>query len=207
MGTAAPLINTSIAKLRSLPWIALSMTPNRALEAALALSRAPNMVRLFRRQPLPPGITLLLQIVAGDAEALSDAHRQTRLDRTELIELVELYIMQVMLFRGASSWRVLGIDDGADRDQARRHMSYLMGWLHPDKSGRAWRGPFARRVLQAWRRIDREAEVQRPQQSFRKDKKNEKALFLLPWITLPPEQAPWYHFVNWRRRLRFWRSI
>ena len=32
------------------------MTPNRALEAALALSRARNMVRLFRRQPLPPGI-------------------------------------------------------------------------------------------------------------------------------------------------------
>ena len=73
MATRAAPKNTSIAKIRSLPWTARSMTPNHALEAALALSRAPNMVRLLRRQPLPTGITLLLQMLAGDAQALNEA--------------------------------------------------------------------------------------------------------------------------------------
>jgi hypothetical protein len=183
------------------------MRPNQALEAALALSLAPNMVRVLRRQPLPTGITLLLQILARETQALSEAKSRTRLDENELIAVVELYILRVMLFRGATPRRILGVEDGAERGQIRRHMGYLMGWLHPDKSGNTWRAPFARRVLEAWQRIDMEAEVHRPQQPLGEGRQNKKALFLLPWITLPPEQAPRYRFLDWRRRLRFWRSV
>lgn len=183
------------------------MNPNQALEAALALSRAPNMVRLLRRQPLPTGITLLLQMLAGDAQALNEATRVTRLNENEVIAVVELYILRVMLFRGASPRRILGIEDGAERGQIRRHMGYLMGWLHPDKSGNTWRVAFSRRVLEAWRQVDMGIEAYQPQPPFRQRRQNRKTLFVLPWIALPPEQGLWHRILDWRRRLRPWRSI
>ena len=130
------------------------MRPNLALEAALGLSRAPNMVRQLRRQPLPSGITLLLQMLSGDAHALNEATSLSGLDENEVTAVVELYVLRVMLFRGASPHRVLGVEDGAERGQIRRHMGYLMGWLHPDKSGNTWRVAFSRRVMEAWRQMD-----------------------------------------------------
>jgi hypothetical protein len=183
------------------------MRPNQALEAAFALSRAPSMVRVLRRQPLPTGITLLLQILARETEALSEAKRQTRLDENELVAVVELYILRVMLFRGASARRILGVEDGPERGHIRRHMGYLMGWLHPDKSGNTWRAPFARRVLEAWRQVDMGTETCEPRPPFSQRRQTRKALFVLPWISLPPEQRLWYRILDWRRRLRPWRSL
>jgi hypothetical protein len=179
-----------------------------ALEAAVALSRAPNMVRLLRRQPLPTGITFLLQMLAGDARALNEATRQTGLDESEITAVVELYVLRVMLFQGASPRRILGVEDaGAERGQMRRHMGYLMGWLHPDKSGNTWRVAFSRRVLEAWRQVDTGAEAYQPRPPFSKRGQRQKPLFVLPWIPLPPEQRLWYRILDWKRRLRPWRSV
>ena len=183
------------------------MSPNLALEAALALSRAPNLVRLLRRQPLPAGMTLLLQMLSGDAQALSEAKRLTGLDENEVIAVVELYVLRVMLFRGASPRRILGVEDGAERSQIRRHMGYLMGWLHPDKSGNTWRVAFSRRVLEAWRQIEMGTEAYQPRPPFSQRRQSRKPLFVLPWISLPPEQRLWYRILDWRRRLRPWRSV
>jgi hypothetical protein len=184
------------------------MSPNLALEAALALSRAPGMVRLLRRQPLPTGITLLLQMLAGDAYALDEATRMTGLDENEVTAVVELYVLRVMLFRGASPRRVLGVENGAERGQIRRHMGYLMGWLHPDKSGNTWRVAFLRRVVEAWRQADIRAEAYEPlPPSFSQRGQNRKPLFVLPWISQPPEQRLWYRILDWKRRMRPWRSV
>jgi hypothetical protein len=181
------------------------MSPNLALEAALAVSRAPSLVRLLRRQPLPTGITLLLQILDGDADALNEATRLTGLDENELIAVVELYILRVMLFRGASSRRILGVED-AERGQIRRHMGYLMGWLHPDKRGNTWRVAFSRRVLEAWRQVNMGNEAYQPRPRFDQRRQDRKTLLVLPWISRPSEQ-PLYRFLDWRRRLRPWRCI
>ena len=183
------------------------MRPNLALEAALALSRAPNMVRLLRRQPLPTGITLLLQMLAGDAHALNEATRLTGLDENEVTAVVELYVLRVMLFRGASPRRVLGVEDDAERGQIRRHMGYLMGWLHPDKSGNTWRVAFSRRVMEAWRQVDMGTEAYEPRPPFSQRRQNRKPLFVLPWISLPPEQRLWNRILDWKKRLRPWRSV
>jgi hypothetical protein len=182
------------------------MNSNQALEAALALSRAPNAVRLLRRQPLPTGMTFLLQMLAGDAHALDEARRLTGLDENEVIAVVELYILRVMLFRGASPRRVLGAEEGAERGQIRRHMGYLMGWLHPDKTGNTWRIAFSRRVLDAWRQVDMGTEAYQPRPPFNQRRQNRKPLFVLPWIFLPPEQRLSYRVLDWGRRLRPWRS-
>jgi hypothetical protein len=183
------------------------MSPNLALEAALTLSRAPSMVRLFRRQLLPPGITFLLQMLAGDAHALNEATRLTSLNENEVTAIVELYVLRVMLFRGASPRRVLGVEDGTERVQMRRHMGYLMGWLHPDKSGNTWRLAFSRRVLEAWRQVEMGSEAYEPRTPFNPRGRNRKASFVLPWIPLPPEQRFWYRILDWSRRSRPWRSV
>jgi len=198
----------ALAKSEACVGTADSMRPNQALEAALALSRAPNLVRVLRRRPLPPGITSLLQSLSVDASALVEAKRLTCLEENEIIAVVELYILRVMLFRGASPRRVLGVEDGAERGQIRRHMGFLMGWLHPDKNGNAWRAVFAGRVLDAWRRIDLGAEVYQPRPPSIEAGRNRKTLFVLPWITRPPEQTVSFRFLGyWRRRLRLWRSV
>jgi hypothetical protein len=183
------------------------MSANLALEAALTLSRAPSMVRLLRRQPLPTGITLLLQMLAGEAHALNEVTRLTGLDENEVTAVVELYILRVMLFRGASPQRVLGVEDGSERGQIRRHMSYLMGWLHPDKSGNTWRVAFSRRVLEAWHQVDTGTEAYEPPAPLSQRRQNRKPAFVLPWISLSPEQSLWYRILDWKRRLRPWRSI
>jgi hypothetical protein len=183
------------------------MRPNLALEAALALSRAPNIVRLLRRRPLPAGVTSLLQMLAGDSHALNEATRQTGLDENEVTAIVELYILRVMLFRGAPPRRILGAEEDTERGQIRRHMGYLMGWLHPDKSGNTWRLAFSRRVLEAWRQVEMGTEAYEPRTPFNPRGRNRKASFVLPCIPLPPEQRFWYRILDWSRRSRPWRSV
>jgi hypothetical protein len=182
------------------------MRPNLALEAALGLSRAPNLVRQLRRQPLPSDITLLLQMLSGDAHALSEATSLSGLDENEVTAVVELYVLRVMLFRGASPHRALGVEDGVERGQIRRHMGYLMGWLHPDKSGNMWRVAFSRRVMEAWRQMEGGAKYE-PRPPSTQRRQSRKPLFVLPWISLPAEQQLWNRILDWKKRLRPWRSV
>jgi hypothetical protein len=178
------------------------MTPNRALDAALALWRAPSLAGVMRSRPLPEGLTFLLRILSGELEALAEAQRLTRLDKDTIIAVAELYVLRVMLFRGASPRRILGVEPGAERSQIRRNMSYLTSWLHPDRNARAWRVVFARRVLDAWRRIDRGAEGDGPQVPSI-GARNRRLRFLIPWIAVRPEPAPRIGFAGvWRKLTR-----
>lgn len=124
---------------------------NRALDAALALAANPLLAANMRRQELPPGIDALLRALSGDAAALAALAGMARLSERKILDALENYVQQVMLFNGASPHRILGVPRMASRDDMRAHMRLLMIWLHPDRSGAEWRGAFSARVLIAWR--------------------------------------------------------
>ena len=124
---------------------------NRALDAALALARNPGLAASMRGRPLPSGIPLLLQLLAGKSDVASSAAEALKLDERSVRFAVEHYVQTVMLFAGAEPQRVLGVAPGATRGEMRTHLRWLMHWLHPDHNAAAWRSAFASRVLTAWR--------------------------------------------------------
>ena len=168
----------------------------------MALQRAPRLVRVMRSMRLPEGLTFLLRILSGERQARVEAQHMTRLDEDAIVSIVEFYVLQVMLFRGASSRRILGVEPGAERSQIRRHMGYLMSWLHPDREASPWRVVFARRVLDAWHQIERGAEEDGPLPSVAT--RSGRRLFLIPWIAVPPPRVAWvsFPFIGIWRRLK-----
>ena len=110
----------------------------------------------------------------------------TGLSQAELIAAAELYVLQVMLYPGAPSRRVLGVQPEADRAATRANLRLLLNWLHPDKNPSEWHAPFASRVIAAWRQIDggledeqlRGRNVDRPRSWF---------AYRMPWIAWPSE--------------------
>jgi hypothetical protein len=156
--------------------------PNRALDAAIALARDPTLAAAMRIQPLPLDVKMLLEILASDAEAMKEARKVTGFHQNELVLIAESYVLKVMLFRGASSRRVLGVGSRAERNEIRQNMSYLLSWLHPDKNPSMWHIPFAIRVVAAWRSIDRGHEDGESSTRFTHDSRLPRRL---PWIALP----------------------
>ena len=177
------------------------MPANRALDAAIALARNPTLAAGMRCQPLPEDIKLLLGILAADADALTEARRITGFPQNELAPIIESYVLKVMLFRGASSRRVLGVESNAERHEIRRNLRYLLNWLHPDKNASIWHAAFARRVIVAWRSIDRgqdDGEPSGPTSKAHRSRYPQR----LPWIVLPPPVNRQRHPVRSLRR--FW---
>lgn len=118
---------------------------NLAFEAARALAGDPRLADLFRRRPLPEGVTEILQVLADRGSS--------QIDRGVRVKL-EFYVQNVLLFQGASSHRILGVNPGASREDMRTNMRLLMLWLHPDAAGGdAWRTAFAPRVIGAWKDV------------------------------------------------------
>jgi hypothetical protein len=122
---------------------------NQALEAARALALNPSLAPVMRQARLPQDISVLLRFLAGELAA----SELTQGDAGRLMDIVERYVVAVMLYPGAAPSRVLGVANGVPRDQARAHMRLLMIWLHPDRAGDTWRVSYSGRVLEAWRQI------------------------------------------------------
>jgi hypothetical protein len=154
----------------------------------MALWRAPRLARVMRSKQPPEGLTFLLRILSGERQALDEAQRLTRLDEDAIIPIVEFYVLRVMLFRGAPPRRVLGVERGAERSQIRRHMGYLMNWLHPDRESSTWRVAFARRVLDSWHQIERGAEEDGPRLPSAATRTG-RQLFLIPRIAVRPPRV------------------
>jgi hypothetical protein len=110
------------------------MTEQRAdaVAAALAMLRDPRLVRLAQRAPLPRGMTLLLEIAAGEATALASARSMTSRSEATLQKAAGFFIEQVLLNRQSDNYRVLGSSPDASAAELRRHMALLLKWLHPD---------------------------------------------------------------------------
>jgi hypothetical protein len=120
------------------------------LFAALSLAATPGFVEQARRRRLPDGVLEVIKIAAGCEETLAEVARLTSREPAEIRAAAEFYVREALLFEGADSRRVLGVRAEADREQMRRHMSWLMRWLHPDRAATADLD-LARRVLEAWR--------------------------------------------------------
>jgi hypothetical protein len=102
---------------------------------------------------MPPGITTLLEIAAGNREACQAA--ASAFDRPlEVIQkAAAFFIEQVMLTPEADSYRVLGAAPDASSHELRRNMALLLRWLHPDTGDADGRSAFAGRVTSAWENL------------------------------------------------------
>lgn len=180
------------------------MSGAQALHAALALARTPQLAGAMRAQPLPPGVVVLLRVVAGERDVLEEAARSVDRPPPEIVEAATLYIQKVMLYATAPAERVLGVAPGADRAEARAHMRLLMLWLHPDKSSSDWRAAFAGKVLASWRAFSMGEPGAEPSGALVKSRPPMKGRstrptgrprrsLRLPWVAVPIERTrrPW----------------
>lgn len=128
----------------------MSMGARTALRVAIELFHMPSRVRSARAAPLPPGVILLLEIAAGDAEAEQRAAASTGRPGELVRHAAVFFIEQVMLCQNADSYRVLGADPQTGSGDLRRNMALLVRWLHPDKAADEQRSVFVGRINQAW---------------------------------------------------------
>lgn len=125
----------------------------QALSAAVDLLRIPSQARKMRSAPLPPGILLLLRLAAEDGDARLDAEKITTRARESHRDAAIFFIEQILLASSSDAYRVLGLDRTATIAEMRRHMAYLLRWLHPDRNTDPHKGRLARRVLLAWNEL------------------------------------------------------
>ncbi|MGO9484234.1 MAG: hypothetical protein ACLPX9_06590, partial [Rhodomicrobium sp.] len=66
-----------------------------ALHAALAIMSQPQLLQRARRSSLPRGMTLLLQVAAGDPDAIREAQAATGRSEDHLTKAAGFYTEQV----------------------------------------------------------------------------------------------------------------
>jgi hypothetical protein len=95
--------------------------------------RRPQLARLAQRSSLPRGVTLLLEVAAGEPEALQEASMLTGRREGLLRKAASFFMEQVLLTRTGDSYRILGAPPSASPAELRRHMALILKWLHPDR--------------------------------------------------------------------------
>lgn len=155
--------------------------PNRAIAAALALSRAPTLAKAMRQQQVPPDVVGLLRVFARDEAAISEAMASTGESHDSLVASIDNYVQAILLFPGAPPRRMLAASSNASRNELRTNFKLLLTGLHPDKTRDPWRANYARRVIAAWKEAP-PAAISAPDAS-RQHKKRPKVR--LPWIASP----------------------
>jgi len=132
------------------------MRSPEALSAALGMLSYPHLVRRARRSALPPGIVFLLEVAAGEPEALREAQALTGRSEMVLRRAAGFFIEQILLNREGDNYRTLGASREASNVELRRHMALIMRWLHPDlfpESDGFDRSLYVSRVTEAWEAI------------------------------------------------------
>lgn len=124
-----------------------------AVSAAVDLLRSPARIRLARAAPLPEGIEILLQIVAGEAAATVAAAEALGRDEDTVRRAAEFFVEQILLDPAADNYRVLGSGPDTAPPDLRRNMALLLRWLHPDIGENSVRSVYAGRVTAAWERL------------------------------------------------------
>ena len=121
-----------------------------ALKQAVELVHMPSRVRALRAEPVPDGMTVLLEIAAGEEAPTAEA--VLLIDRPPQVirQAAAFYIEQILLSPDADSYRVLGSSAQASTSELRRNMALLLRWLHPDLDQQGQRSLFAGRVTKAW---------------------------------------------------------
>lgn len=127
---------------------------SQVLDTALALRQSPGERFRLLGQPLPPGITQIVEIVSGAPQALRDAALELGEPDAVVLEAARFYLEQ-MLFASpdADAYRILGVSPKAEHELIRLHHRLLQRWLHPDRALAGDASIFATRVNQAWSRL------------------------------------------------------
>jgi hypothetical protein len=132
----------------------MTMRDAASIVAALSLYGSPHMTRVVRRSPLPSGMTFLLEVAAGEPDALDAAQGMTSLSPSALRDAAGFFIEQILFAPSSDHYRALGLDASATTQDLRRHMALLMKWLHPDTAQPSRHGIdpslFVGRVTDAW---------------------------------------------------------
>jgi hypothetical protein len=129
------------------------MSEQMALKIAIDLMHVPSQVRLFRSEPLPDGVLLLLRIAAGDEEVERTAADFVGRSRETVRRAATFFIEQILFASDADSYRVLGAVPQASAGELRRNLALLMRWLHPDLDPHGRRSVFLARVTTAWNNL------------------------------------------------------
>ena len=93
--------------------------------------------------------------------------------RETVREAATFYVVQILLFPDADSYRVLGARPEATNGELRRNMTLLLRWLHPDLDRKGELSVFAARVTRAWNDLktpERRADYDRLQRKLLADK-------------------------------------
>jgi hypothetical protein len=101
---------------------------------AVAFLRAPSQFPdlLHGRRHLPPGVTTLLLVAAGNSFT-DDAAAALGIPADELERAALFFIGQVLLAHNANPSRSLGLEPGAGIDEIKEHHRLLMRLFHPDR--------------------------------------------------------------------------
>jgi hypothetical protein len=129
------------------------MLDRMALKIAIDLMHVPSQVRLFRSEPLPDGVLMLLRIAAGDEEAETMAVDLTGRSREIVRQATTFFIEQILFAPEADSYRALGANPQASPSELRRNVALLLRSLHPDVDHRGERSIFVGRVTTAWNNL------------------------------------------------------
>jgi hypothetical protein len=144
-----------------------------AVRVAVDLMHSPSQARRIRSASLPEDVVVLLRIASGDDEAISRAAGKLGRSRETVREAATFYVVQVLLFPDADSYRVLGAKPQATNGELRRNMTLLLRWLHPDLDPKGEVSVFAARVTRAWNDLktpERRANYDRLQRKLLADK-------------------------------------
>jgi hypothetical protein len=162
-----------------------------ALHLALDLAAMPMLAGVIQREPLPEGMLDVIKVAAGCPQTLARAARLTG-ERDEVVRDAAIVYLQTALFApSADSYRVLGVSRNAPRDEMRRHLGWLMKWLHPDREASGWESNLAARVLGAWDEVktaERRARYDRQHPAEAPPPRRPPGQWRRPW--LPRVQGP-----------------
>ena len=101
-------------------------------------------------------MTFLLEVAAGESEALRQAHGLTGHTEAHLRKAAGFFVEQMLLSQPVDHYRILGCSCESSTADLRRHMALIMRWLHPDvipggePAYRFDKGLYATRVTEAW---------------------------------------------------------
>jgi hypothetical protein len=121
-----------------------------AVKVAIDLLHFPSQARRIRSAPLPDDIVVLLRIASADERVTRQVADTLGRSPEALREAAAFYIIQILLFPEADSYRVLGARPEATNGELRHNMTLLLRWLHPDLDRKEERTVFATRVTRAW---------------------------------------------------------
>ncbi len=146
------------------------MVETAALRVAINLLHLPSSIRHVRAEPLPSGVDVLLQILAGDAAVLADAANRIERPTDTVRDAAKFFVEQIMLAPESGAYRVLGASPDSPGSDLRHNMALLLRWLHPDKMQTDDRRALVDRVTLAWENLktpDRRAAYDAQQQAVR----------------------------------------